>query len=232
MLDVGISGNTSRKPKSVSQLAETRTGTVTNVTCESCSTTSVEGSKFCSNCGASMNYMRPKSVPLDDRDELSGEGRSINSGKQVMKVSGLVGFIVILGIALLAAAAGNSRNTLDSPLTTFSSPGTAANEVDSAPVETIGQENAREKAEVYLSVGGFSKKGLVEQLKYEGFTNEDAAYAVDNIVVDWQEQAARKAETYMSVQAFSEKGLIAQLEYEGFTKVEAAYGAYAVGFRP
>ena len=80
-----------------------------------------------------------------------------------------------------------------------------------------------------MDVSGFSKEGLVEQLEFEGFSNKDATFAVNNIDVDWNEQAARKAENYLDVSGFSRQGLIEQLEFEGFTAKQAAYGAKSVG---
>jgi hypothetical protein len=97
--------------------------------------------------------------------------------------------------------------------------------------ETVGEANAIKKAESYLSFSGFSKKGLIDQLKFEGFSTAEATYGVENIVVDWNVQAGRKAESYMSFQAFSATGLMEQLVFEGFTNEQAAYGAYVVGFR-
>jgi hypothetical protein len=46
------------------------------------------------------------------------------------------------------------------------------------PKETSGQQNARESAEDYLSTGAFSRSGLIQQLKFEGFTSEQAEYGV------------------------------------------------------
>ncbi len=43
---------------------------------------------------------------------------------------------------------------------------------------TSGQANAVSSAEDYLSMSGFSRSGLIEQLKYEGFTPEQAEYGV------------------------------------------------------
>lgn len=91
--------------------------------------------------------------------------------------------------------------------------------------ESMGQKNARKKAESYLRYSSFSKEGLIEQLEYEGFTKDEATYAVNNIDVDWNEQALNKAESYLDYSAFSYEGLIDQLEYEGFTDSEAKYGA-------
>ena len=94
---------------------------------------------------------------------------------------------------------------------------------------TVGQRNAIEKALSYLNFAAFSKKGLVEQLKFEGFSTEDSSFAVNNIDVDWFEQAALKAENYLNFSAFSRKGLIDQLIFEGFTEEEAVYGVDQTG---
>ena len=71
----------------------------------------------------------------------------------------------------------------------------------------------------------FSYSGLIEQLEYEGYSTEEATYAVDNCGADWKEQAAKKAEEYLKSMSFSKSGLIEQLEYEGFTHEQAVYGA-------
>lgn len=71
----------------------------------------------------------------------------------------------------------------------------------------------------------FSYSGLIEQLEYEGYSTEEATYAVDNCGADWKEQAAKKAEEYLNSMSFSKSGLIEQLEYEGFTHEQAVYGA-------
>lgn len=95
---------------------------------------------------------------------------------------------------------------------------------------TIGQKNALKSAEMYLSVSAFSYSGLVKQLKYEGYTAEEARYAVDNCGADWNEQAAKSAKAYLKVSSFSRQGLIDQLIYEGFLHSQAEYGADAVGY--
>ena len=89
---------------------------------------------------------------------------------------------------------------------------------------TKAQENAVKMAKTYLDIMTFSRNGLIEQLEYEGFTNEDAVYGVDNITVDWNEQAVKMAKTYLNIMSFSRSGLIEQLEYEGFTHEQAVYG--------
>ncbi len=89
---------------------------------------------------------------------------------------------------------------------------------------TAGQRNALRSAGTYLSFGAFSYNGLIKQLEYDGFTQDEAKYAADNCGADWMEQAAKSAENYLSIMGFSRSGLITQLEYEGFTYEQAVYG--------
>ena len=49
------------------------------------------------------------------------------------------------------------------------------------PAESSGQKNARQAAEDYLAYQAFSRKSLIEQLKYEGYSKAEAEYAVDAI---------------------------------------------------
>ena len=98
------------------------------------------------------------------------------------------------------------------------------------PSETIGQENARESAENYLNSMSFSRSGLIEQLKFEGFSQADAEYGTDSMKADWNEQAALSAQNYLDSMSFSRSGLIDQLVFEGFSQAEAEYGVNAVGF--
>ena len=95
---------------------------------------------------------------------------------------------------------------------------------------TLGEINAALKAKQYLRTMAFSRKGLIEQLEYEGFTPQQAEYGVAQSGADWNEQAALKAKQYLKYTAFSRKGLIEQLEYEGFTPQQAEYGVQAVGY--
>lgn len=95
--------------------------------------------------------------------------------------------------------------------------------------QTTSQRNAIRTAENYLKIKGFSRTGLIDQLKFEEFSEADAVYAVDNISIDYNEQAKKSAESYMDIKGFSRGGLIEQLKFEGFTQAQAEYGATAVG---
>jgi colicin import membrane protein len=103
-------------------------------------------------------------------------------------------------------------------------------EPEEKTTETLSQKNAVKKAEDYINIMAFSRSGLIEQLEFEGFSNEDATYAVDQVSVDWREQAVKKAEEYLNMMAFSRSGLIEQLEFEGFSKEDATYAVDTIGF--
>ena len=101
---------------------------------------------------------------------------------------------------------------------------------DAAPKESAGQENARKSAESYLDLSAFSRTGLIKQLKFEGFSEKDAAYGVDAQRANWNKQAAASAESYLEMSSFSRQSLINQLQFEGFTPEQAAFGASQNGF--
>ena len=94
-------------------------------------------------------------------------------------------------------------------------------------------EQAIKSAESYLSLTGFSRVGLIDQLTSEygdQFTEEEASAAVqyleDNGLVDWNEQAVKSAESYLDLSGFSRQELFDQLtsEYgDGYTAEEAEY---------
>jgi hypothetical protein len=86
------------------------------------------------------------------------------------------------------------------------------------------QRNATSKAVDYLDDQAFSRKGLIDQLKFEGYSAKASTAAVDSLKVDWNAQAVAKAKDYLSDQSFSRSGLRDQLEFEGFTSEQAAHG--------
>ena len=109
-------------------------------------------------------------------------------------------------------------------------------ETEKETVRETGKEislefkNAHNSALSYLDYTSFSREGLINQLEFEGYSNESAIYAVDNIPVNWNEQAAKKAQEYLDYSSFSRQGLLDQLIYEGFTDEQALYGLEEVGY--
>ncbi len=153
-----------------------------------------------------------------------------------MVVVGIVMFVYGLSLPVEETKTTLSNETnaknedVASPESASSEP-TTAESVSSEPVveqpsaPTVSREfrNALKKAESYLSHSSFSKAGLYHQLLYEGFPEDAAQYAVDNVITDWNVNALNKAISYLSHSAFSDQGLYHQLIYEGFTEEQAQY---------
>ena len=100
------------------------------------------------------------------------------------------------------------------------------------PKNVLGDEADALKAALnYISTDHFSRNNLIEKLKYDGFTQEEAEYAVSNIYVDWYQMAADTAAAYLKTADYSYNGLIRRLESstDGFTHEEAVYGADTAG---
>lgn len=103
-------------------------------------------------------------------------------------------------------------------------------ETSSQSTSNIPREykSALNSAKNYLSISGFSKTGLYEQLTSDAgdkFTPEAAQYAIDNLKVDWNKQALRCAEDYQDMD-MSPAEIYDQLVSsagEQFTPEEAQY---------
>lgn len=150
-----------------------------------------------------------------------------------MKNRFVVGAALFAALILLGAMTSACATTNEAGSAAETAVNTDAADTQSAPTETkakpkpketSGQRNARESAESYLDTAAFSRKSLIQQLKYEGYSKKDAEYAVDAIKVDWNKQAAKSAASYLETSSFSRSALIDQLEYEGFTHSQAVYG--------
>lgn len=100
---------------------------------------------------------------------------------------------------------------------------------------TAAQINAVRSAEQYLSMTGFSRDGLIDQLSSDagdGYSVSDATAAVDSLSVNWNDNAAKSASQYLSMSGFSCKGLIEQLSSRSgdkYTVEQATYGARQAG---
>lgn len=100
---------------------------------------------------------------------------------------------------------------------------------------TAPQKNAVRSAKQYISMSGFSRDGLIQQLSSSagnGYKVSDATVAVDSLSIDWNKQAARSAKQYLDMSGFSCKGLIQQLSSSAgskYTVSQATYGAQQAG---
>lgn len=97
------------------------------------------------------------------------------------------------------------------------------------------QKNAVRSAKQYISLQGFSRNGLIEQLSSshgDGYKVSDATVAVDSLNIDWNKQAAISAKQYLNLMGFSCNGLIQQLSSSAgdkYTVSQATYGAQQAG---
>ena len=148
--------------------------------------------------------------------------------------------LLILSLAAVSACssdtnppAGAATTAPGPPASTDFPPLTLLTSVVPNPVpdETDGQQAARELATKYLGFAAFSSSGLIRQLTLEGFSEDDASYAVFVINVDWNDQALKRATKILGrSESPTRDVLIEQLLYEGFTLEQAEFAAFANGF--
>jgi outer membrane PBP1 activator LpoA protein len=142
----------------------------------------------------------------------------------------IVAGVAVIVIAVLTAGCGSTHHkaAASSEAATEKQIAQALQQAEqTAPASE--QDNAVQAAQDYLGSQAFSRSDLISQLKYDGYSQAEAVYAVNHISVDWYEQAAESAKEYLSSQPFSRSDLISQLEYDGFTPAQARYGVNATG---
>jgi len=98
------------------------------------------------------------------------------------------------------------------------------------PTVPLGHKNALDSAKSYIRFSGFSYEGLIDQLEFEGYSEEECFYGANNCGADWNEECYEKAESYLEFMSFSKEGLRDQLEFEGFTDDQINYALEKVGY--
>lgn len=93
------------------------------------------------------------------------------------------------------------------------------------PHSNDSKKEALEAAEHYLNIDSYSRGGLYYQLQSDGFTAEEAQYAVDNCGADWYDEAAQAAAVTLKYNNYTREELIDSLIADGFSEPEAEYGA-------
>lgn len=96
-------------------------------------------------------------------------------------------------------------------------------------METSSQKEAVARAENFLKYSPFSERGLIDQLIVMDFSEDDAAYAVQSLDVDWRAYAVEVAEGYVEYGSFSRTELIDQLKADGYREEDAVYAVDSVG---
>jgi hypothetical protein len=100
--------------------------------------------------------------------------------------------------------------------------------VTAAQATSTNRTQAVRAAREYLQTQAFSFKGLVSQLKYEGYSTSDATYGASHAGANWLRQAVKAAKEYLQTMPFSFRGMVEQLQFDGFTHAQAVHGARAV----
>jgi hypothetical protein len=187
--------------------------------------------------GAGMSQLEPPTAPVGTPE--------VSKKKPFYKRKWFIALAILMLIGAFASDSESSETKTEKKVVTTTEANTPAapNETVSesnvvttteantpaAPNETVSESNARKSAASYLKSSAFSRSGLIKQLEYEGFSNQDATYGADAVGANWNEQAAKSAASYLKSSAFSRSGLIKQLEYEGFTTAQAEYGVSTTG---
>ena len=121
-------------------------------------------------------------------------------------VAGLAVGIVLISIVNCS----NGNKKVDNAETTTSpcveTTASSYAEITASPYEEKTElENAIESAEAYSNIFAYSKKKLIEQLKYEGFSEDIAECAAKSINANWKENCVRSAYSYLDLFSFSKK---------------------------
>lgn len=184
--------------------------------CPACGWEVKDGADRCPSCGL-----------------LASEFHSYTPGRKKEKSSGCllpIGIVVAVLIAVIFINGALNQHYGGSTSSQSRTAVTAAPSPTPKSTVRIGKQNALAAAKLYLNSSAFSRSGLIDQLKYEGYTDDEAAYAVGHCGANWEEQAVRMAKQYLDTMPFSKSSLIEQLEYEGFTHEQAVYGVEQNGY--
>lgn len=149
----------------------------------------------------------------NELEQIDYDYEDTSTGKKLIIAMSVVFILAIIAsIGVIIDQNENSYNSYNQP----------SNIVNSQP---LGNQNSLTKAEQYINYTAFSKEGLRDQLRYEGFTEGQIDYALSTLAVNYNDQAAKKALQYQNSNLnLSKQGIYDQLRYEKFTPEQAQYG--------
>lgn len=148
-------------------------------------------------------------------------------------------FVLVVGMLLSAPTADSEPAPAETETVATEPADESERDAPAATVEEKAEESpieedvpreyraALKSAESYIRALPYSADGLFRQLtsEWEGFPDDAAQYAIDNIDADWNEQALRAARSYVETMGMSDDGLRRQLtsEWEGYTDEQVEY---------
>lgn len=150
-------------------------------------------------------------------DELNNDtATTSNTKKGKKKVFWIItATVLLLAIGVIGRMGSESNDNTNSDILVDDVP-----EVDD-PNATKGEQNALGAAKNYVTVMAFSYEGLISQLLFEGYAQQEATYGVDNCNADWDDMASKSATNYLNTLSFSKDGLVHQLEFDKYTTEQA-----------
>lgn len=105
--------------------------------------------------------------------------------------------------------------------------------VDIASEKEQKQSEIQAKAMYYINNLALSKTGIIQQMKSEGYNEQELKEALNKLDVDWNEQAVKAANWYLSIYKNNiDREMMKQCleKNEGFTSREVEYALRKVGF--
>ena len=137
-------------------------------------------------------------------------------------------------------ANNNNNNTINKPTSGTTKPNSGGNsnsnnnKVDTpttpAPSGTNRQRQALDAARDYLDIFDMSKKALKQQLEFDGYSNSEVQYALNNITANWSQEALDAVKDYLDIFDMSIKEIRSQLEFDGYTDNEIQYALANMNF--
>lgn len=149
--------------------------------------------------------------------------------------------IAIVLIFIIQAVVGSDGETADIEKEQSNTTEVAKNNTegtkDEEPEEKVSREfeNALRSAENYVDIMPMSEKGLYKQLTSEageGYPEDAAQYAIDNVEVDYNEQALKSAINYQEIMPMSDDALLQQLTSDAGDQYTTEQAQYAVDNLP